>query len=126
MLYEVITIICTYPEGAEKPAIPIPYCQETMHGFEYAAAGLLYKHGLKAQALEMVQAVRKKYDGKKRNPYNEIECGNNYARSMATYAFIPLISGFQFDMAQGMVGFEPIDELPEFRCIWSVDSAWGT
>lgn len=120
------TIICTFPEGAEKPAIPIPYCQETMHGFEYAAAGLLYKHGLKAQALEMVRAVREKYDGKKRNPYNEIECGNNYARSMATYAFIPLISGFSFDMTKGMIGFTPIDDLPEFRCIWSVDSAWGT
>ena len=120
------TIICTYPEGAEKPAIPIPYCQETMHGFEYAAAGLMYKHGLKEQALEMVRSVREKYDGKKRNPYNEIECGNNYARSMATYAFIPLISGFSFNMSQGMIGFEPIDELPEFRCIWSVDSAWGT
>ena len=120
------TIICTFPEGAEKPAIPIPYCQETMHGFEYAAAGLLYKHGLKKQALDMVRAVREKYDGKKRNPYNEIECGNNYARSMAVYAFIPLISGFQFDMTQGMIGFDPIDKLPEFRCIWSVDSAWGT
>ncbi len=120
------TVICTFPEGAEKPAIPIPYCQETMHGFEYAAAGLLYKHGLKKQALEMVRAVRAKYDGKKRNPYNEIECGNNYARSMAAYAFIPLISGFSFDMTQGMIGFDPIDELPEFRCIWSVDSAWGT
>lgn len=120
------TVICAYPEGAEKPAIPIPYCQETMHGFEYAAAGLLYRRGLKKQALEMVRAVRAKYDGKKRNPYNEIECGNNYARSMAVYAFIPLISGFSFDMPKGMIGFEPIDELPEFRCIWSVDSAWGT
>ena len=32
------TIICSYPEGANLPAIPIPYCEETMTGFEYALA----------------------------------------------------------------------------------------
>ncbi|NLD87023.1 MAG: hypothetical protein GX633_02025, partial [Clostridiales bacterium] len=33
------TVICDYPEGVKKPTIPIPYTQETMHGFEYALAG---------------------------------------------------------------------------------------
>ena len=38
------TIICAYPHDAEKPKIPIPYCEETMTGFEYSFAGLFCAH----------------------------------------------------------------------------------
>lgn len=75
-------VICDYPEGAQKPAIPIPYAQESMHGFEYAFAGLLISRGFLKKGLRVVKAVRDRYRGYNRNPWNEIECGSNYARSM--------------------------------------------
>lgn len=119
------TIICDYPEGAYKPVVPIPYCEEVMTGFEYAFAGLLLSEGMIAEAETVVRAVRDRYDGEKRNPFNEIECGSNYARAMAAFSFIPLAAGFEFDMPHGRIGFSPIMNKESFRCFFSLREGWG-
>ncbi len=118
-------IICEYPEGHRKPVIPIPYCEECMTGFEYAFAGLLISEGFIDEGLDIVRAVRSRYDGKKRNPFNEIECGSNYARAMASFALIPIFSGFEFDMPNKYIGFSPKTS-GDFRSVWSVGTGWGT
>ena len=118
------TVICDYPPG-KKPAIPIPYCEETMHGFEYAFAGLLMSEGFLEEGLSVVRAVRDRYDGRVRNPWNEIECGSNYARSMASFALIPILSGFSFDLPHESIGFSPY-ETGHFQSLWSVGTGWGT
>ena len=119
------TVICTWPRR-ERPAIPVPYATETMHGFEYQAACHLILRGFVEEGLEMVRAVRDRYDGHKRNPWNEIECGSNYARSMASYALLAAFSGFRSDLPDGTVRFAPLP-FPgnEFRCFWSTGPAWG-
>ena len=119
------TVICDYPEGSRKPAIPVPYCEESMHGFEYQLAGLLVSEGMLSQGLELVRAVRGRYNGRNRNPYNEIECGSNYARSMASFALLPLFSGFSFDLSQGVIGFDPLVKGAPFSCLWSLGTGWG-
>lgn len=118
------TIMCDYPAGAQKPIIPIPYVDECMTGFEYAFAGLLISEGLVNEGTEVVRAIRDRYDGKKRNPWNEIECGSNYARAMASYALIPILSGFEFDLPKQYIGFSPVAE-GDFKCLWSLDTGWG-
>ncbi len=118
------TVICSYPEGVEVPAIPISYCEETMSGFEYALAGLMISQGYVAEGESIVKAVRDRYDGEKRDPWNEIECGSNYARSMASYALMPIYSGFTFDMTQRHIGFAPI--LDAGKYLFSVCESWGT
>ncbi len=119
-------VICDYPEGAYKPAIPVPYCEETMHGFEYQLAGLLISEGMIEEGMSIVKSVRDRYNGSNRNPFNEIECGSNYARSMASFALIPLLSGFVFDLPHGTIGFEPKVSKENFSCIWSLGTGWGT
>nr|MCR5040582.1 hypothetical protein [Clostridia bacterium] len=117
-------VICSFPEGVKAPAIPIPYAQESMHGFEYALAGLMISEGMVEEGMAIVTAVRDRYRGNNRNPWNEIECGSNYARSMASFALLPIFTGFSFDMPGGRVGFDPI--LPgDFRAPWFLDCAWG-
>lgn len=118
------TIICSYPEGAKLPAIPIPYCEETMTGLEYALAGLMISHGYIAEGENIVKAVRDRYDGEKRNPWNEIECGSNYARSMASYALMPIYSGFSFDMTKKHIGFAPIQNNGKY--LFSACESWGS
>ncbi len=117
-------IICEWKDGAKKPAIPIPYAQESMHGFEYAFAGLLISRGFVDEGLRVVRGVRDRYRGDNRNPWNEIECGSNYARSMASFALIPILSGMTFDMVRGELGFRP-KMAGDFRSVWSVGDAWG-
>ena len=118
------TVICDYPEGSEKPVIPIPYCEECMTGFEYAFAGLLISEGFIEEGLQAVRAIRDRYDGAKRNPWNEIECGNNYARAMASFALLPIFSGFTFDLPKKHIGFSPI-VTGDFRALWSLGTGWG-
>lgn len=102
------TVICSYPDGAEIPDIPIPYCDEAMTGFEYALAVLMIANGRLEQGETIVKAIRDRYDGEKRNPYNEIECGSNYARSMASFGLLNAYSGFKYDMTRTYLGFAPL------------------
>lgn len=118
-------VMCDYPEGTHKPVLPIPYTEECMTGFEYAFAGLLISEGLIEEGLTVVRAIRDRYDGAKRNPWNEIECGSNYARPMASFALLPIFSGFTFDLPRKHIGFHPIVE-GDFNCFWSLGTGWGT
>ncbi len=118
------TIICSYPRTL--PVVPITYAQETMHGFEYQAACHMIQEGMLAEGVELVRAVRDRYDGSRRNPWNEIECGNNYARSMAAFALLPAYSGFEFDAVAGHLGFSPKVSDTPFTAFWSLGSGWGT
>ena len=120
-------VICTWPEGWRKPVIPVPYAQEAMHGFEYAAAIQMIQSGWVAEGMAVVSGVRMRYDGERRNPWNEFECGSNYARSMASYGLLNAFSGFWFDRVHGVIGFDPVrTEGGRFRCFWSVGEGWGT
>jgi len=119
-------VICTYPPGRDKPAIPLTYWPEAMNGFEYAAAAQMIQSGLVKEGAAVVAAVRDRYDGEKRNPWNEFECGSNYARSMASYSLLNAFSGLQFDMVKGMIGFEPVAaKAGKFQCFWSLEGGWG-
>ncbi|MBR4872980.1 MAG: hypothetical protein IKV00_04005 [Clostridia bacterium] len=118
------TLICTYPDGVTVPAIPIPYCEETMTGFEYALAGLMIAEGFVSEGESMIKAVRDRYDGAKRNPWNEMECGSNYARSMASFALMAIYSGFSYDMTEKRIGFAPISEGGQY--LFSAAESWGT
>ncbi|NLX94213.1 MAG: hypothetical protein GXZ02_10290 [Clostridiales bacterium] len=118
------TIICDWPDKTKKPVIPVPYAEETMHGFEYQAAIHMLQEGMAEQGVELIKAVRDRYDGYRRNPWNEMECGSNYARSMASYAALPTYAGFEFDMPNKTIGFNPIVK-GDFKCFWSLGSGWG-
>ncbi len=118
-------IICAYPDKVYRPYISVPYAEETMHGFEYQAAIHMIKRGMEEKGLECIKALRDRYDGERRNPWNEFECGSNYARSMASYALLLTYSGFEFDMYHKRLGFNPIHK-ENATFFWSVDNAWGT
>ncbi len=135
------TVICDWPEGRYKPVTPVPYAEETMCGFEYQAAAHMIQEGMVAEGIKLVKAVRDRFDGYKRNPWNEYECGSNYGRSMASYALLNAFSGFMFDAAEGMIGFNPVADKANasdnainvinstsdifFRCFWSLDGGYG-
>ena len=120
------TVMCAWPEGTDKPVIPVPYAEETMYGFEYQAASSMILSGLIDEGLELVRSIRARHDGDRRNPWNEMECGSNYARSMASYSVLLALSGFTFDLTRGYIGFEPRISPDAFKTFWSVDGAWGT
>lgn len=117
-------VVCQWPRGG-KPDVPAPYSQEVFNGMEYQAACLMIQEGLIDEGMELVRAVRDRYDGEKRNPWNEFESGSNYVRSMASYALLNAFSGLEYHMAEGMIGFNPIGDHGEFQCVWSLGPGWG-
>lgn len=90
---------------------------------KYVLAGLMLQNGYITEGERMIRAIRNRYDGEKRNPWNEIECGNNYARSMASYALMPIYSGFSFDMTEHFIGFAPISRTGKY--FWNAADSWG-
>jgi hypothetical protein len=95
-------------------------------GIEYQVASHLIYEELVHEGLAIVKGLRERHDGRRRNPWNEFECGSNYARSLASYALLNAFSGFQFDMTKGLIGFDPVRLTDgRFRGFWSLDSAWG-
>jgi hypothetical protein len=79
------------------------------------------------EGVKVTAGVRDRYDGAKRNPWNEIECGSNYARSMASWGAMIVLSGFSFDAVRGHIGFAPrLQDKGKFLSFWSGANAYGT
>ena len=117
-------VLCTWNEG-EKPRFPFVYSDEVWTGIEYQVAANLIYEGFIDEALEIVKAARDRHDGYARNPYNEEECGNHYARSLASWSLLTALSGFRFDMTRSAVGFDPKINADDFKTFWSTGKAWG-
>lgn len=81
-----------YPDG-RMPRSPFPYYLETMTGFEYVVAGLLAMNGDREAAERVVRNVRSRYDGVKRNPFDEAECGHHYVRALAAWTVFKAFAG---------------------------------
>lgn len=116
------TQVCTF-EG-EPPAIPVPYAEEVWTGQEYMLASHLIRRGHRAEGLQIVVAARARYDGRRRNPYSDIECGNYYARSLSSWALVNAWSGFAWDGRTGTIRFAPADAT-DGHLFWSAGAAWG-
>jgi uncharacterized protein (DUF608 family) len=117
-------LIATYPEGTRQPMVAAPYAEEVWTGIEYASASHMIMHGLVEQGVDVVRAVRQRHDGARRNPFNDIECGSYYARSMSAWQLVNAWGGFNADQVDGTLSFAPKAE-GDYRVLWSSGTAWG-
>ena len=116
-------IIATYPKG-RRPKRPFPYCNEVWTGIEYTAAtGMIYA-GLVDEGLKVIAAARARHDGRKRNPFDEPECGHHYARAMAAWGAILALTGFHYDGVSQTMRFNQLNDGKSW--FWSNGNAWGT
>lgn len=117
-------VLCTWPKS-EEPKLPFIYSDEIWAGVEYQVAAHLIYEGFQEEALKMVRAVRSRYDGYKRNPFCEVECGNHYVRSMSSYLLLTALSGFEFDMSENKINFDPKYSRDRFQAFFCTGKAWG-
>jgi len=118
-------LLCTWPHG-DKPTLPFVYSDEVWTGIEYQVASHLIAEGLVKEGLTIVKALRSRYDGRARNPWNEYECGNYYARAMASFALVGALSGFRYSAAQKTLWFGPKLAARPFKTFFSTASGFGT
>jgi uncharacterized protein (DUF608 family) len=117
-------LLCTWPNGG-RPNLPFPYSDEVWTGIEYQVATHLAFEGFTEEALTLVQALRARHDGIRRNPWNEVECGHHYARAMASYGLWVAFSGYRFDVPDGWISFDPKVSADDFSCFFSTGTGWG-
>lgn len=117
-------ILCSWPEGG-RPQQPFVYSDEVWTGMEYQVATNLIYEGFIQEALTVIDTSRKRFNGKRRNPYNENECGNHYVRSMASWGLLVALSGYKFDMCKNQISFDPKINKDNFKCFFSNAKEWG-
>ncbi|MBR1574875.1 MAG: hypothetical protein IJ654_00305 [Bacteroidales bacterium] len=120
MGHESCLLMASWPKG--RLEVPFPYFPESMTGFEYCAAvGMIYE-GRVDDALKCIGSIRARFDGAKRNPFDEPECGKHYARSMASWSAVPALSGFRYSGVERTMQFTSVPG----KYFWSNGSAFGT
>jgi uncharacterized protein (DUF608 family) len=118
-------LLCGWPHGG-KPTLPFVYSDEVWTGIEYQVASHLISEGLVPEGLTIVKALRSRYDGRVRNPWNEYECGNYYARAMASYALLSALSGFRYSAVTRTLWFGPQLNIRPFQTFFSTASGFGS
>jgi non-lysosomal glucosylceramidase len=127
-------LMCTFPrtdwdyakakgKGADWAA---GYFNECMNGFEYQVAGHMIWEGLVMEGLAVTRMLHDRYHPARRNPWNEIECGDHYARSMASYGIFLAAGGFSCHGPKRQLGFSPRLTPENFRCAFTTAEGWGT
>jgi hypothetical protein len=118
-------LLCSWPRQG-RPTQPFPYSDEVWTGIEYQVASHLIYAGLVDEGLAIVRGVRDRHDGERRNPWNEFECGNHYARAMSSWGLLLALSGFHYRAPEGQIAFAPVVAPEQFRCFFSTGSGWGS
>ena len=118
-------LLCSWPKGG-KPTLPFVYSDEVWTGIEYQVASHMIAEGLVDEGLSVVKAVRERYDGHARNPWNEYECGNYYARAMASYALLYALSGFRYSAPSKTLYLKPQIAGEPMETFFSTATGWGT
>jgi len=117
-------VLCSWPRGG-RPAKPMLYSDEVWTGIEYQVASHLIMIGKVDAGLEIVRAARRRYDGRARNPFSEVEAGDWYARAMSSYTLLQALSGARFDAVDKTLHLRPIIK-GDFRSFISTETGFGT
>ncbi|MDR2378152.1 MAG: hypothetical protein LBD70_01820, partial [Bifidobacteriaceae bacterium] len=115
-------LLASWPNRG-RPIIPFVYSDEVWTGIEHQVAASLAYAGLPDEALLIERSLRARYSGTTRNPWNEIECGNHYARSLASWALLLAFSGADWDAPTRTLAFNPVSN---GQFLFTTSAAWGT
>ncbi|MEJ1237240.1 GH116 family glycosyl-hydrolase [Chryseolinea sp. T2] len=124
-------IMNTNPKNEEVPygvkdAWQVTYFHECMSGFEHQVAAHMMAEGMAEESLILTRAIHDRYHAAKRNPFNEVECSDHYARAMASYGTYITACGFTYHGPSGSIGFDPKLNKDNFKAAFTSAEGWGT
>ena len=116
---------CTWPKS-DYLAEGVRYRSEVWTGIEYQVAGHMVWEGLVDEALAICHGIHERYHPAKHNPFNEVECGDHYARAMASWGVYTALAGYEYHGPKGHIGFAPKITTEDFRAAFTASEGWGT
>jgi len=102
------------------------YFHECMSGFEHQVASHMMAEGMVDEALIVTRTIHDRYHAAKRNPFNEIECSDHYARAMASYGTFITACGFEYHGPKGYLKFAPKMSAQHFKAPFITAAGWGS
>ncbi|WP_207632655.1 GH116 family glycosyl hydrolase [Foetidibacter luteolus] len=117
--------ICTWPNSEHMGEQGVRYRDEVWTGIEYQVATNMIYEGMIDEGLSLVKAVHERYRPEKHNPWNEIECGDHYARAMASWGIMIALQDFYYNGPQKILGFHPKVQQQNFKSFFTSAEAWG-
>ncbi len=93
-------------------------------GIEYQVASHLLSMGRVAEGLEIVRLCRDRYDGRVRNPFDELNAGHWYARAMSSYGLLQGLTGLRVDAVEKTLFID--SKMGDFTCFLSTATGFGT
>jgi uncharacterized protein (DUF608 family) len=124
-------IMNTNPKNEEAPygvkdAWQVTYFHECMSGFEHQVASHMMAEGMVEESLILTRTIHDRYHASKRNPFNEVECSDHYARAMASYGSFITACGFTYHGPKKEIGFAPKIGADNFKAAFTAAEGWGT
>jgi hypothetical protein len=127
-------LMCTFPRTdwdysnamGKGPDWAAGYFNECMNGFEHQVAGHMIWEGLVQEGLAVERAIHDRYHASRRNPWNEIECGDHYSRSMASFGVYIAACGYEYHGPRGYLAFAPRLTPENFKAAFTAAEGWGT
>lgn len=116
-------LLCSWPKGG-KLSLPFVYSDEVWTGIEYQVASHLMLMGYVQEGLDIVRTCRDRYDGRRRNPFNEYECGHWYARALASYGLLQGLTGVRYDAVDKALHID--SKVGDFTSFLSTATGFGT
>jgi non-lysosomal glucosylceramidase len=125
-------VMCSFPD----PEHPKPlgdswsamYFNECMSGFEHQVASHMVWEGgdLVEKGLAVSRMIHDRYHASRRNPWNEVECGDHYGRALAGYSVFTGVCGYEYNGPKGYLAFAPRLTPEHFRAPFTAAEGWGT
>jgi uncharacterized protein (DUF608 family) len=116
---------CTWPKSPYHKE-GVRYRSEVWTGIEYQVAGHMVWEGMLDEALMICRGIHDRYHPSKHNPFNEVECGDHYARAMASWGVYTALCGYEYHGPKGYLGFAPKITPENFRAAFTTAEGWGS
>lgn len=118
-------LICTWPKSPHMGETGVRYRDEVWTGIEYQVATNMIYENMITEGLSVAKAVDDRYSPAKHNPWNEIECGDHYARAMASWGVMLAVQDFYYNGPEKTLGFQPKIMKDNFESFFTSSEAWG-
>lgn len=117
-------LVATWPFNEHMGEDGVRYRDEVWTGIEYQVATNMIYEGMVEEGLSLVKAIHERYNPAKHNPWNEIECGDHYARALASWGVLVALQGYQYNGPEKELSINPLKK-EKYAGFFTAAEGWG-